>query len=379
MTMDILNTNLPSPSFVLEEAKLIKNLQLLQQVANRAEVDIILALKGFSLWKVFPLINRYLQGATASSLHEAQLIYEEMGVKAHVYSPAFIPEEFTTILNYSTHITFNSIRQFEKYKSDLLKSKLVSPGLRVNPEYSPVETDLYNPASPTSRLGETIENIGALPKEIEGLHFHVLCESDASDLEKVLEAFEAKFSPFFPHLKWVNFGGGHLITRDGYDIDLLIDLLKSFRRKYGLKIILEPGSAIAWKTGPLVATILDIIENNGIKTAIIDASFTAHMPDTLEMPYRPRIIGATDPIEGKPTYQIGGVSCLAGDFMTAYSFDQPLKIGDRIFFEDMMHYTMVKTTTFNGVKHPSICILRSNGELEVVKEFGYEDFKRRLS
>ncbi len=377
--MDWNNTNITSPAFILEEAKLIQNLQLIQKVAKDAEVEIILALKGFAMWKVFPLVAQYLSGATASSLHEARLIYEEMGVKAHTYAPAFIPSEFEEIIRYSSHITFNSLSQFARYLPVVQAKSGLSVGLRVNPEYSTVATALYNPGSPTSRLGEVAQNIRELPAEVKGLHFHVLCESAAADLEKVLEAFERKFARFFPQLEWVNFGGGHLMTRKGYDLAHLVFLLKSFKERTGLHVILEPGSAIAWETGPLVTTILDIIENNGVKTAIIDASFTAHMPDTLEMPYRPRIAGATDPVPGKPAYRIGGVSCLAGDFMTEYSFDQPLRVGERLVFEDMMHYTMVKTTTFNGVKHPSIGILRTNGTLEMVRNFGYEDFRDRLS
>ena len=371
--------NIPSPAFVLDENKLLRNLKLVHQVAHSGEVDIILALKGFAMWHVFPLINQYLNGATASSLHEARLIFEEMGIKAHTYAPAYIPDEFRRIISYSRYITFNSLKQFESYQSELIKRPDISIGLRVNPEYSPVTTDLYNPASPTSRLGELAQNIKALPERIEGLHFHVLCESNVADLKQVLAVFEANFSRFFHQIKWVNFGGGHLMTKEGYDVAGLIQLLRKFRSKYGLKVILEPGSAIAWQTGSLVTSILDIIENAGVKTAIIDASFTAHMPDTLEMPYRPKIIGATDPIEGKPTYRIGGISCLAGDYMSEYSFGKPLMVGDRIIFEDMMHYTMVKTTTFNGVKHPSICILKQDGTLEIVRQFGYEDFKNRLS
>lgn len=369
----------PSPAFVLEENKLIRNLALIQTISKDAEVDIILALKGFSMWTVFPLIKQYLSGATASSLHEARLIYEEMNCKAHVYAPAYHPAEMEELLHYTSHLTFNSLNEFHRYKALLQQQKKISLGLRVNPGYSTVETALYNPASTTSRLGELASNIVELPPEIEGLHFHVLCESNAADLAVVLEHFEAKFGQFLPQLSWVNFGGGHLMTRKGYDLDLLKKLLVDFKNKYQVDLILEPGSAIAWQTGSLMTTVLDIIENGGVKTAIIDASFTAHMPDTLEMPYRPKIIGASDFTKNLPSYRIGGVSCLAGDFMEAYSFTQPLNVGDRIIFEDMMHYTMVKTTTFNGVKHPSICILKTNGDLEIVRSFGYEDFKNRLS
>lgn len=372
---------IPSPSFVLEMGRLRKNLELIRSVRERAQVDIILALKGFSMWRVFPVVGQYLSGATASSLDEAKLIYDEMGVRAHTYSPAYLPEDFADIMRYSSHITFNSLNQFHRYQEQVKAyPEPISMGLRVNPEYSEVETDLYNPASPVSRLGETSANLGdRLPAGIDGLHFHTLCESSSYTLEKTLEAFESRFAKYFPQLKWVNFGGGHLMTRKDYDVDHLVKLLQDFKQRHNLQVILEPGSAIAWETGVLVATVLDIIENHGVKTAILDVSFTAHMPDTLEMPYRPRIVGATDPVEGKPTYRIGGVSCLAGDYMEAYSFEKPLEIGDRMIFEDMIHYTMVKTTTFNGVKHPNICILQENGELETVKAFTHLDFKNRLS
>ncbi|MCB0596460.1 MAG: carboxynorspermidine decarboxylase [Lewinellaceae bacterium] len=372
---------IPSPAFVLDEKLLRQNLELIRGVQERAGVSIILALKGFSMWKVFPMVAEYLKGATASSLHEARLIYEEMGVRAHTYSPAYIPEEFEEIKRYSSHLTFNSLNQYHLYKEKLAgASHQISPGLRVNPEYSEVEVDLYNPAAKGSRLGEAPDNFGdSLPAGIEGLHFHTLCESSSYDLEKVLAAFEKHYSRFFPQLKWVNFGGGHLMTRQGYDIDHLVGLLKAFREKHGLEVILEPGSAIAWETGDLVSTVLDITNNRGVKTAIVDVSFTAHMPDTLEMPYRPRIAGATDVQPGKPAYRIGGVSCLAGDYMEAYSFEKELQIGHQVIFKDMIHYTMVKTSTFNGVRHPSICIWHEDGTLEVVRAFGYEDFKGRLS
>ncbi len=373
--------NIPSPSFVLEEDLLKKNLSLIKSVKDQAGVTIILALKAFSMWRVFPLIGEYLSGATASSLNEARLIYEEMGKKAHTYSPAYLPNEFMNLLDYSSHITFNSISQYERYKAQLSQhGGKVSPGLRVNPEESDVETDLYNPASPVSRLGQTSEHFQhGLPEGIEGLHFHTLCESSSYALEKVIAAFEQRFGHLIPGLKWVNFGGGHLMTRKGYDVEHLVKILKEFRARHGVEVILEPGSASAWQTGVLVSTVLDIVENHGVKTAIVDVSFTAHMPDTLEMPYRPKITGATDPIEGKPTYRIGGVSCLAGDYMEAYSFDQPLQVGDQLIFEDMIHYTMVKTTMFNGVTHPNIAIWKSDGNLEMVRQFTYEDFKSRLS
>ncbi|WP_282774468.1 carboxynorspermidine decarboxylase [Phaeodactylibacter xiamenensis] len=371
----------PSPSFLLDESRLRRNLELISSVQERAGVSVILALKGFSMWRVFPLVKQYLKGATASSLHEARLIYEEMGVRAHTYSPAYIPGELEEILKYSSHLTFNSVAEYERHTGHLAKAgHKVSAGLRVNPEYSEVETDLYNPAAPGSRLGIAPDGLGErLPEGVEGLHFHTLCESSSFDLEKVLAAFEHHFGRFFPQLKWVNFGGGHLMTRQGYDIPHLIQLLQKFRERTGLEVIMEPGSAIAWETGELVTTVLDVVENRGVRTAIIDASFTAHMPDTLEMPYLPKIIGSKPEGEGLYTYRIGGVSCLAGDYKQAYHFDRPLEPGDRLVFWDMIHYTMVKTTTFNGVRHPDICMWREDGELEVVKRFGYEDFKGRLS
>jgi len=371
---------IPSPSYVLEMAKLCQNLELMQSVAKRADVQIILALKAFAFYPVFPFIKQYLHGATASSLFEARLINEEMGVKAHTYNVAYIPSEFEEMMARSSHLVFNSIGQYERFRPQIeAHDQSISCGIRFNPEYSTVETDLYNPAAAGSRLGETIEAFSKeLPAGIEGLHFHTLCESNSFDLEKTLEAVEEKFGHFLPKLKWLNMGGGHLMTRADYDVEHLVNLLREFKAKYDLEIILEPGSAALWQAGFLESTVLDIHESRGIKTAILDVSFTAHMPDTLEMPYRPKIRGASDPIEGKPTYRIGGVSCLSGDFMTEYSFEEDLQIGDRIILDDMMHYTTVKTTMFNGVKHPNICILKENGILEIVREFGYEDYLRRM-
>lgn len=372
----------PSPAFVLNEHRLRHNLELIQHVQAQTGTNIILALKGFAMWRVFPMVKKYLGGATASSLHEARLIYEEMGIKAHTYAPAYVDKEFELILDYSSHITFNSIAQFNRLKGKAQAySEPVSLGIRVNPEYSPVEVDLYNPAAPGSRLGELAENFnGVLPEGLEGLHVHTLCESSAEDLEILMAAVENRFGAFLPKLKWINFGGGHLMTRKGYDVERLIHVLRAFKSRHpNLDIILEPGSAIAWETGELVSTVLDIIVNRGVATAILDVSFTAHMPDTLEMPYRPKVLGATDPVPGKPTYRLGGVSCLAGDFMSEYSFEQELKVGDQVVFWDMIHYTMVKTSTFNGVKHPSICMQHENGAIELVRRFDYEDFKNRLS
>ena len=380
--MDI--SKIPSPCFVLEETRLRHNLEVIAGVQREAGVQIILAFKGFAMWSAFPVVREYIQGATASSLHEARLCVEEMKTRAHTYAVAYLPREFGRIMGYSSHITFNSIAQYKRYRGKLSRaSEPVSPGIRVNPGWSPVGTALYNPAAPGSRLGEPAENFkGKLPEGVEGLHFHTLCESTSYDLEKTLGYFESRFGAFLPGLKWVNFGGGHLMTREGYDTQHLIRVLKAFKSRYpNLHVILEPGSAFAWETGVLVASVLDIVNNLGVKTAILDVSFTAHMPDTLEMPYRPRVRGASaEPAKGdKYLYRLGGVSCLSGDFMEAYAFDRPLKIGQKIVFEDMIHYTMVKTTTFNGVSHPSIAILRPDGKLDMIRRFTYADYKRRLS
>jgi carboxynorspermidine decarboxylase len=374
---------IPSPCFVLDENLLRKNLALIDRVQQAAGVQIILAFKGFAMWSAFPIVREYLSGATASSLCEARLCFEEMKTKAHTYAVAYTPSEFGKIIQYSSHITFNSIAQYKKYRGRLAKNAVpISAGIRVNPGWSPVGTALYNPASPGSRLGEPAENFkGKLPEGVQGLHFHTLCESTSYDLEKTLEYFEAQFGAFLPQLQWVNFGGGHLMTREGYDTAHLIQVLKAFKTRHpNLHVLLEPGSAIAWDTGVLVATVLDVVKNKGVKTAILDVSFTAHMPDTLEMPYRPRIRDAHEEAGlGKHPYRLGGVSCLSGDFLEAYGFDQPLKVGQKIVFEDMIHYTMVKTSTFNGVTHPSIAIWRADGKLDVVRKFGYNDYKRRLS
>ncbi|MEQ9289064.1 MAG: carboxynorspermidine decarboxylase [Cyclobacteriaceae bacterium] len=371
---------IPSPCFVLDEIRLEKNLQLLDHIQKEAGVNIILAFKGFAMWSAFPLVAKYLSGATASSLNEVLLCVEKMKCKAHTYAVAYQDDEMPHILKNSSHITFNSLGQFEKH-GPKAKAAGVSSAIRVNPEFSDVKTDLYNPSSPVSRLGMTSAHFSdGLPNGLEGLHFHVLCESDSHALERVLNSFEKKFGDLIGKVKWVNMGGGHAITREGYDVAHLIKLLRDFKEKYKVEVILEPGSAIAWQTGELYTTILDIVENGGVKTAIIDGSFTCHMPDCLEMPYRPKLRqGYADSSKGKFVYNIGGVSCLAGDFLEAYSFDRELAIGDELVFEDMIHYTMVKTTTFNGVGHPSIGIVRKNGEFELVRKFGYEDYKNRLS
>lgn len=370
----------PSPAYILEVAKLRKNLELMQSVGRRAEVDIILALKAFSFYPMFPFIKEYLQGATASSLNEARLIHREMGVRAHSYNVAYIEDEFEEMMELSSHLVFNSVSQFERFYPRVKAcERHISCGIRINPEYSSVETDLYNPAAPGSRLGETANKFAdGLPEGVEGLHFHTLCESNSYNLENTLAAVEEKFGHLLPQIKWLNMGGGHLMTHKDYDTDHLIKVLQNFKKKHDLEVILEPGSAALWQTGFLVSTVLDIHESRGIKTAILDVSFTAHMPDTLEMPYRPTIRGASEPQAGKPTYRLGGVSCLSGDFMTEYSFEEKLRVGQQIILEDMMHYTTVKTTMFNGVRHPDICVLEESGELRTVRRFGYEDYRGRM-
>lgn len=368
--------SLKQPAFVLNLDKLRRNLTLMSRVQKESGAKILLALKGFSMWKVFPFLNEYLSGATASSLNESRLIFEEMSEKAHVYSPAFNPYEINEILKYSSTITFNSIHQWEKYKDQAIKRK-ISCGLRVNPEYSDVQTDLYNPGNPDSRLGILEDEFPIeLPKGIEGLHMHTLCESSAEAFENLLKSFVLKFGRFINQLKWVNFGGGHLMTKKGYDVDHLIKIIQEFRNQYQVEVFLEPGSAVVWDTGDLVAHVLDIVNGRSIKTAILDVSFTAHMPDTLEMPYRPEIYGAGD---FPYLYRIGGVSCLAGDFMEPYGFQQPLEIGNQIIFRDMMHYTMVKTTMFNGVNHPAIYTWSEKEGFSCLRQFTFEDFKTRLS
>ncbi len=374
-----------SPCFVLDEELLDVNLQMLDLVQKEAGVDIICALKGYAMWSTFPLVGQVLSGATASSPHEARLIYEEMGCKAHTYAPAFSDDGFDEILGCSSHISFNSLTQLERFLPQVRAfPEKVSVGLRINPEYSEVETDLYNPAVPGSRLGilrhQLEEN---LPQGVEGLHFHVLCENDSYVLERTLERVEASFAPLIKQCKWFNMGGGHHITREGYDVQHLVNLLRDFKARYPNleQVILEPGEAVGWQTGYLVSTVLDVLENKGIQVAMLDVSFAAHMPDCLEMPYKPRILDSLEP-EGAPhVYRMGGSTCLAGDYMGMgdYGFSAPIKPGDRIVFDDMIHYTMVKTTFFNGVAHPGIAIRRKDGRIEVLRQFGFEDYKNKLS
>lgn len=374
--------NIPSPAYVIDEILLRKNLSLIKSVKDRSGTEIILAFKAFALWKAFPIVKEYIQYSTASSIYEAQLAFEEMQCLAHSYSPAYTETNFPVFLKYSSHITFNSLSQFTRFYPSVqaFKERKISCGLRINPEYSNVETDLYNPCSPGSRMGVIADLIGEkLPEGIEGLHFHTLCESTSIELENTLIEVEKRFGRFLPYIKWLNMGGGHLMTGKDYDVEHLINVLKKFQYKYpNIQLILEPGSAFAWQAGYLLSTIVDIVNNHGIKTAILDVSFACHMPDCLEMPYKPRIIGAIDAVEGKPTYRMGGNSCLAGDFFGPWSFDKPLQVGDKIVFEDMIHYTIVKTNMFNGISHPALICHTLDGKNLIWKEFGYEDYKNRM-
>lgn len=374
-------SQIPSPCYVLDELLLKANLELITDVSRKADVEVILAFKGFAMWGVFPLIRPYVKGVSASSIHEARLAYEEMGTLAYTYSPAYTDNDFDTMLKYSNHITFNSLTQYRRFRERMHQyERPVSMGLRINPEFSQVGTALYNPCSPGSRLGLTSGQLGDhLPDDIEGLHVHALCESSAEATKNLLDSVESHFSRFFPQIKWLNIGGGHLMTRKGYDTEYLIGALQAFRNKYPhIHLILEPGAAFAWEIGVLLATVEDIVENGGVRTAILDASFTAHMPDCLEMPYKPRIRNACDAQPGKTAWRIGGNSCLAGDYMGDWNFDEEPFVGKQVVFEDMIHYTMVKTTTFNGVPHPSIGTWSDKG-FTLLKRFGYDDYKNRLS
>ena len=377
---------IPSPSYVLNEQSLRINLQILDLIQQEAGVKIICALKGYAFWHTFPMIATYLTGATASSLNEAHLIVEEMGCEAHTYCPVYKKEEFDTLLLYSSHLTFNSVSQYETFYPQVKNQmKKVSLGLRINPEYSEVTTDIYNPAVEGSRLGIPCHLLEkTLPEGIEGLHFHALCENDSHVLERTLKAVEEKFGDLIKQAKWINMGGGHLITKEGYDVEHLIGLLKDFKQRYPNleEVILEPGEAVGWQTGFLVSTVQDIIPQKGFNIAMLDVSFSCHMPDCLEMPYKPSILHARNPKpDDKFIYRMGGGSCLAGDFMGMgdYAFDEPLEVNERIVFEDMIHYTMVKTTFFNGIQHPHIAVWTQEDELLILRSFDYEDYKRKLS
>ena len=375
-----------TPMYIVEENLLRDNLSLIRDVAQRADIEIILAFKAFALWKTFPIIREYISSTTASSLSEARLAYEEFGAPAHTFSPAYTDSEIGQIAECSSHLTFNSLSQYERMAAKARSANgNLSFGLRVNPEYSEISTLLYNPCAPGTRFGVSADKLPAtLPADIEGFHCHCHCESGSDVFQRTLVHIEDKFSKWFPQLKWINFGGGHLMTRKDYDVDLLVSMMNDFHARYPwLKVILEPGSAFAWQTGALVAQVVDIVEDKNIKTAILDVSFTCHMPDCLEMPYQPEVRGAEsvemDRATEKNTYRLGGNSCLSGDFMGSWRFDHPLKIGEKLIFEDMIHYTTVKTNMFNGITHPSISMLKSDGKLQKMRDFGYLDYKNRMN
>lgn len=391
--------NIHTPMYVLEEELLRRNLSLIKSVADRANVEIILAFKAYALWKTFPIFREYISSTTASSLNEARLGYELFGAPTHTYSPAYTADEIEHIARCSSHLTFNSFSQYERFH-DIAKvaNPNITIGVRINPEYSEVGTDLYNPCAPGTRFGITSDKLPeTLPADIEGFHCHCHCESGADVFERTLVYIEEKFSKWFPQLKWINFGGGHLMTRKDYDVEHLINILNGFHGRYpNLKVILEPGSAFGWQTGPLVSQVVDVVEDHGIRTAILDVSFTCHMPDCLEMPYMPAVRGAKvveEDAEGNNdvqsnnnvrahiynnVYRLGGNSCLSGDFMGLWQFDHELQMGENIIFEDMLHYTTVKTNMFNGINHPSLALLHTDGHLEILREYGFEDYKKRM-
>lgn len=379
------------PVYVLEESRLRRNLQLISQVSQAADAEIILAFKAFALWKTFPIFREYISATTASSLSEARLGYEEFGSRTHTFSPAYTDDEIDEIARCSSHLTFNSLSQWQRLAD---RAKTVNPsislGVRVNPEYSEVETVLYNPCAPGTRFGVLNSQLPEqLPSSIEGFHCHTLCESGPDVFQRTLAHIEERFSKWFPQLKWINFGGGHLMTRSDYDTSLLISILQDFHRRYPhLHVILEPGSAFAWQTGPLVSQVVDVVENHGVRTAILNVSFTCHMPDCLEMPYHPAVRfartieedaeGHIPDGQGEHIYRLGGCSCLSGDFMGRWQFDHELKVGENVIFEDMIHYTTVKTNMFNGITHPSLALAHADGELEVLRQYGYEDYRSRM-
>ncbi|MGN0217450.1 MAG: carboxynorspermidine decarboxylase [Bacteroidaceae bacterium] len=380
-----------TPYYLLEEPLLRRNLQLISHVAQASGAEIILAFKAFALWRTFPIFRQYISHTTASSPYEARLALEEFGSPAHTYSPAYTEQDFPEILRCSSHITFNSLSQYARFwpQANQYTEHPVSYGLRVNPEYSEIATDLYNPCAPGSRFGVLATDMPQqLPPGIEGFHCHCLCESSSQTLERVWQHLEEKFGKWLPQLRWLNLGGGHLMTRKDYDVEFLITILKRIRTQYpNLRLILEPGSAFAWQTGPLVASVVDIVCNHGIRTAILDVSFTCHMPDCLEMPYQPavrnaRSIDADQPCLTQRTnehvYRLGGNSCLSGDYMGNWAFDHELQIGEEVVFEDMIHYTTVKTTMFNGIHHPSIVIRKNDGTMQILRQYDYSDYRNRM-
>ena len=379
------------PYYLVEEEALRRNLSLISRIAREADVEFILAFKAFALWRTFPIFREYIGHTTASSPFEARLAVEQFGSKAHTYSPAYEAETFAELVRHSSHITFNSLTQLERFGPQVRAAGADAPsiGLRINPEYSEIETELYNPCAPGSRFGVLASQLtpGRLPEGVEGFHCHCHCESPASALQHTLQHIESKFGPWLPLVKWLNLGGGHLVTRQGYDVQLLVGVLRDFRARYPhLHLVLEPGSAFAWQTGPLVSEVVDVVENHGIKTAILNVSFTCHMPDCLEMPYHPAVRGAEtladaagQGLDRAPcVYRLGGNSCLSGDYMGYWRFEKPLKVGDSVIFEDMIHYTTVKTNMFNGIAHPAIKMKRLDGSVQLLREFGYADYRDRM-
>lgn len=375
-----------TPYYMIEEQKLRRNLALISDAARRTDSEWILAFKAFALWKTFPIFREYITSTTASSLSEARLAFEEFGSKAHTFSPAYKDDEIDEIVRCSSHLTFNSLSQYERYHS---RAGECSLGLRVNPEYSEVGTLLYNPCAPGTRFGVSADKLpDKLPSDIRGLHCHCHCESGSDVFERTLQHIEDKFSRWFPQIEWINFGGGHLVTRADYDVERLVQIMQGFHERYPhLKVIFEPGSAFAWQTGPLVSSVVDVVEDKGIRTAILDVSFTCHMPDCLEMPYYPDVRGAEhieednyqlSILNSQFIYRLGGNSCLAGDFMGYWQFPHELQAGDKVVFEDMIHYTTVKTNTFNGITHPALTMLHADGQLEILRQFTYEDYRDRM-
>jgi len=375
-----------TPYYIVYEEKLRRNLDLITRVSRESGAKIIMAFKANALWRTFHIFREYNIASTASSVNEMLLANEELHCKAHTYCPAYTAKTIELFMAGSSHITFNSVDQYLRFKPLIDQhndsvNEHISCGLRINPMCSVIETDIYNPCCPGSRFGILSENLKQLPHGIEGFHFHALCESTSYDLAKVLNAMEEQFGHWLPQLKWINMGGGHLMTRKGYDVEHLIHLLQDFKQRHpNLEVILEPGSAFCWRTGNLEATVVDVVENNGIKTAIVDVSFACHMPDCLEMPYKPVVSQALKEVNPSlPTYRIGGNSCLSGDYVGDWSFNQELKAGDRLTFEDMNHYTTVKTNMFNGLDHPAIVLQRTDGTIETLRQFTYHDYKSRMS
>lgn len=388
--IDIQSKELKTPYYIVYEDKLRRNMEILKEVADRSGVKIIMAFKANALWKTFPIISEYFRASTASSLNEMRLSLDYLGHDVHAYCPVYTEETFPEFLHGCSHITFNSVAQFNKFYPLIKEYNLnipdgeqrVSAGLRINPRCSVIETDIYNPCLPGSRFGVDAENLQELPEGVEGLHFHALCESTSYDLEKVIDALEQQFGPLLDKVKWLNMGGGHLITREGYDKEHFIKLTEEIRKRHpGLELIIEPGSAFTWQTGDLVTKVLDVVENSGVKTGIIDASFACHMPDCLEMPYRPNIAEAlpddSEDIDAV-SYRLGGNSCLSGDYVGDWKFKGDLKPGDMLTLKDMNHYTTVKTNMFNGIQHPSIYLQTQSGVIELLKEFTYSDYRDRM-